>query len=279
MAHCGKSSDREMCVIPIEPPHKNVADNWWDESTNGKLVLKQHAMKNHHGEYLVDWSDMIALDTAGTSGEVKCSQFNFGVVVESLAGAYYRSNLITLGPRYILKNMLHIPITILPLIGSKSDVMQKASQLRQDLSELDKRTKVNLDTNESTIVYSFMNVSLGLEKSYHWISFRVNSARQVEAFNSRWHLVPLNKMGSTYFGEHDGFNETMCGVIEAKVHSSDGASVVSVTHATVPPFRIENRSSDHHLQFVQDHDDAVVFELPPMSTFVVCSFFGYLQYQ
>ena len=57
----------------------------------------------------------------------------------------------------------------------------------------------------------------------------------------------------------------MCGIIEAKVHSSDGGStVVSIAHAPVPPFQIENRSSTHYLQFVQDDDDAVVFELPPM---------------
>jgi len=59
----------------------------------------------------------------------------------------------------------------------------------------------------------------------------------------------------------------MCGILEVKTHSSDeGAMLVSITHATVPPFCIENRSNDHILRFVQDDADAVVFELPPMST-------------
>ena len=59
----------------------------------------------------------------------------------------------------------------------------------------------------------------------------------------------------------------MSGILEVKTHSSDeGAMLVSITHATVPPFCIENRSNDHILRFVQDDADAVVFELPPMSS-------------
>lgn len=59
----------------------------------------------------------------------------------------------------------------------------------------------------------------------------------------------------------------MCGILEAKVHTSDGNAVlVSITHATVPPFRIENRSSDQYIRFVQDDSEAVVFELAPMSS-------------
>ncbi len=38
----------------------------------------------------------------------------------------------------------------------------------------------------------------------------------------------------------------------------------TISHATVPPFRIENRSNTHHLRIAQYDDDAVVFELPPM---------------
>lgn len=59
----------------------------------------------------------------------------------------------------------------------------------------------------------------------------------------------------------------MCGILEAKVHTSDGGSILmSLTHAAVQPFRIENRSNDHYLRFVQDDAQAVVFELPPMNS-------------
>ena len=58
----------------------------------------------------------------------------------------------------------------------------------------------------------------------------------------------------------------MCGILEAKVHkSAEGAMLISITHAHVPPYCIENRTSDHYIRFVQNDDNAVVFELPPMS--------------
>lgn len=197
---------------------------------------------------------------------MQCKQVSFSVSIESLAGAFYRSNLVSFTPRFIVKNMLHIPITVLPISGSKSDVMQKAIQLRHSLAGDDKRMMLRLNKNESTILYNFMDVSLakGIEKTHRWAAFSVNASRQSDEYIPKWHLIPIDKIGSTYFGEHDGHNDTMCAIMEAKVHGYDGARVVSITHATVPPFRIENRSNDHCIQFVQDDTSAVAFELPPM---------------
>lgn len=55
----------ELHVIPLERPSLAVAQTWWDEQSNGKLVLKQHAIKGK-GHHLVSTSDKIVLDTAGT---------------------------------------------------------------------------------------------------------------------------------------------------------------------------------------------------------------------
>ncbi len=86
----------------------------------------------------------------------------------------------------------------------------------------------------------------------------------------QWHLIPVDLPETHYLGEHDGCFDTMCGIMEAKVHSSEGGTLLtSISHCDVPPFRIENRSSDHYLRFCQDDAEAVVFELPPMSTFVL----------
>ena len=66
MFHAGKSN-REMSVIPLECLRKEVADNWWDQSSNGRLVLQQHAIKDRNtGHHLAEWSDKIELDTAAT---------------------------------------------------------------------------------------------------------------------------------------------------------------------------------------------------------------------
>lgn len=262
MLHCGKL-DRYMSVIQLEYPRKAIAEKWWDVSCNGSLVMKQHG---HTGDLRTHiWSETISLDSAGTSEEIQCGQFSFSVTVESLAGSFYRSNLITLAPRFILKNKLHINITILPICGTKSDAMQKARELRQSLSEHDERRMLNLCSNESTIIYNFVNITAAnvAKITRRWIAFCVNSTKHGNS-SYKWHLIPIEKTGSTYFGEHDGLNSTMSGIVEAKVHQYDGAKVASVTHVSVPPFRLENRSSDHVIQFVQDDDDAIVFELLPM---------------
>jgi hypothetical protein len=156
MLHCGKS-DREMSVIQLECPRKDIATQWWDASCNGNLVMKQHALtsdiRNH------TWSETISLDSAGTCEEIQCGRFTFSVTVESLAGPFYRSNLITLAPRFILKNLLHIGITILPICGTKSDALQKARELRRGLSGHDERNKLDLCANETTIIYNFIKIT------------------------------------------------------------------------------------------------------------------------
>lgn len=265
MFHAGKSN-REMSVIPLECPRKEVADNWWNESSNGRLVLQQHAIKDRNtGHHLAEWSDKIELDTAGTSRSIQCGQYIMNANIESLAGAFYRSNLITLAPRYIVKNMLHIEVDILSLSGSLHEVMQKVRHLRHGLTKYYEKMNLRVGPNESTIISNFIDVSFvkGIDKS-RWGAFCVNSPKRGDGLQNKWHLIPMDTNGSTYFGEHDGCFDTMCGVLEAKVHVSDGTRIVSITHASVPPFRIENRSNDHTLQFVQNDDDAIVFELPPM---------------
>ena len=266
MFHTGKS-DREMSVIPLECLRKEVAENWWDENSNGRLVLQQHAIKDRNtGHHLAEWSEKIELDTAGTSRSIQCGQYIMNANIESLAGAFYRSNLITLAPRYIVKNMLHIEVNILSLSGSLHEAMQKVRHLSNGLTKQEGKFILRVGPNESTIISNFVDVSFvkGIEKSHRWGAFRVNSSQRGDGLQNKWHLIPMDKIGSTYFGEHDGIFDTMCGILQVKVHLSDGTRVVSITHATVPPYRIENRSNDHTLRFVQNDSDAIVFELPPM---------------
>jgi hypothetical protein len=263
MLHCG-NSDQEISVIPLECPRKDITERWWDSDCNGKLVWKQQAIRSDIRHPC--WSENIELEQVGTSVEIQSHDMTFSVHIASLAGEFYRSKLITLLPRYVLKNMLHIGVTILPVCGGKSDVLRKARQLRQGLSEQDDKMKVYLHPKESTILYNFTTTI----KAHRWVAFCVDSARQVDDYKCKWHLIPLSKLGSTSFGEHDGLNDTLCGIVESKLQITDGARIVSIIHASLPPFRIENRSNDHVIQFVQDDDDAVVFELPPMHSCGYC---------
>jgi hypothetical protein len=134
--------------------------------------------------------------------------------------------------------MLHIGGTILPVCGSETNVLQKAHQLRQSLTEHNEKIKVSLDRRESTILYNFMDTT----RSHHWVAFCVNATCQGDDFKCKWHLISLNKLGSTSFGKYDGLNDTMCGIVEAKVQVSNDARVVPTIHASIPP--LPNREQE-----------------------------------
>ena len=111
LMHCSKSDEtnatllqgsRQISVIPLECPRKAVVRNWWDEGTNGKLVLNKNAIVDDKS-HIVDWSERINLEAAGTNGEVHCDCYVLQAQIESLAGAFHRSNLIKLTPRFIGK--------------------------------------------------------------------------------------------------------------------------------------------------------------------------------
>ncbi|KAL7554677.1 hypothetical protein ACHAWF_018946 [Thalassiosira exigua] len=261
---------KAISVIPIECPSREVlARNWWDESTNGPLVFPQKCPIEGKGHNLVDWSEDIDLDEVGTSKGVFCRRgkapgFIFNVKIDSLAGAFHRSNLVSFTPRFVVKNLLHISISILPIYGGDHDAMRKASQLRQGLKERDERQKINVGIGESTALFNFQNVNTQIETPRHWVAFCVNASRYGANFKSKWHLIPLDRTDTHNLGEHDGCYDTMCAILQAKVQDSEGSMVVSISHAPVPPFRIENRSNTHFLRFAQDDAEAVVFELPPM---------------
>jgi hypothetical protein len=111
LLHCSKSGEtnakmvqgsRQLSVIPLESPRREVLRSWWDEDTNGKLVLKKNAIVKSKYQ-VTDWSQKINLDAAGTNGEIHCDCFVLEANIETLAGTFYRSNLIKLTPRFIGK--------------------------------------------------------------------------------------------------------------------------------------------------------------------------------
>ena len=166
---------------------------------------------------------------------------------------------------YVVKNTLHISISILPLAGNPRDARKMASRLTECLSASDQRSLVHLLPGESTVIYKFKKIHHTVDRSYRWIAFLVNASRFGTNFKCKWHLVPLDVMQSNLFAERDGVNDTLCGIVEAKVHSSPTGSILTtIAHSDTPPFRIENRSQSHYLQFAQDDVEADIFELPPM---------------
>ena len=61
--------------------------------------------------------------------------------------------------------MLHIHISIIPLIGGLYDALRKARQLRQELTKQDEKLKQDLSPGDSLLLYHFHNISGGLVSS------------------------------------------------------------------------------------------------------------------
>lgn len=149
---------------------------------------------------------------------------------------------------------------MITLSGSLQDVIRKAQQLRDNPTPHDKNEELILRPGESTICYTFHDLTFeGVESSRKWVAFRVNTARSNNMPQAKWHIVPTDRMDLFHYGEHDGL-DTMCGILEAKVHSSSfGGILLAILHSVRPPYRIENRSSSSYVQFVQDDDYATLF--------------------
>lgn len=185
-----KNVSRAISVLSVEYPSRRVAEQWWNPKTNGALVIQKRAKIEQKGKGVIRWSDKIELDVgkttllltilvqafrylttfsllaAGTHGEIECNnQFIFNVSIDSLAGAFHRSNLINITPRFIVKNMLHIHVSIIPLIGGLYDALRKARQLRQELTKQDEKLKQDLSPGDSLLLYHFHNISGGLVSS------------------------------------------------------------------------------------------------------------------
>lgn len=129
-----------------------------------------------------------------------------------------------------MRNDLHMHLSLVALSGTLTEAINKTRQMRYFLTEFDSKANVDLAPGESTVIYSFINVG-GVGNSHRWISFRVNASRHDGKSYPRWHLVRVDKNGSTYLGEVDKRN-VMVGIIDATVNRSGGSSLlVSVSSA------------------------------------------------
>ena len=83
------------------------------------------------------------------------------------------------------------------------------------------------------------------------------------------HIIKADVFGSSYYVERDGVRDSPAGIVKVDVQQAGPTTVTSVMISPRSPFRCENRSTSHYIQFVQDDHTATVIELPPMS---FCSF-------
>lgn len=251
-------NQQELSVIPIEGGSHNLLEQWWDSTECGQLS-SQSVLLRRDGKALANWSESISLNAVGTLGQILCGNIVLGVSIETLTGIFHRSNSISFVPRFIVQNSLHVDLSILCLYGLVNDAKGYAS------SNISSNSVVKITQTESTAIYSFHDISkysVGTKKRFLCVCS--GSSAQVNLDQS--HIVLVDEPGRQYFNERSGKYGSIGKIIGIEVSMAGPTMMIRIFNASfIPPYRLENRSSEFYLQFVQDDAAGEPVELPPMT--------------
>jgi hypothetical protein len=254
---------REISAIPLESVSSTVMSVWWNEEKNGELVLSRPLLRKS-GKTLVNWSDSVGLDQAGTTGEINCGGILVAVGIETLTGMFHRSNLVTFLPRYVVQNCTNYTITIAPFHGNPGDIAGHLSS-QKSLTFAEREERCTLEPGQSTIVYKFDDVaSFGTSGPHRFICFKTHET--LWKTREKWHLMLADVSDPQYFAERDHASDKIIDLLGAENVQVKASTVIKLFQCERPPLRIENRSNEHVIRFVQDENPAGVWmELPPMT--------------
>jgi hypothetical protein len=267
-----------VTVAPNEAPNMKVVNDWWNKKNNGEVKCPPiQLVKN--GVQLVEASEKIGLDNVGLESEIQCGSFVYGVTVETMTGVFHGSNLMTIWPRFFVRNEFAMPIEVVAICGKKEALMKSTDRDWDAKKYVDK--VVRLQPRESCVIFNFDKAFSGGNTSEHtrFICFRVlqqfegeqepttmNQSSYNASGKKRVHLVPANVLGSFYYSERMHGCNGLARVLVCKNTKSEATTIVTISDSSShPPFRLENRSTDHSILFIQDDDFAEPIVLPPMT--------------
>lgn len=205
--------------IAVQVRNIHMDNPFWDHQ-NGNLVpsgdtnMINSNLPSH-------WSNRIRLDAAGTSFELNCGSHMLGASIKTLTGVFHRSNLVTILPRYILKNGCTIAIEFIPVLGSLQDVkiLCKRLNVQQEYFNVVEDmllivTKLNF--RDSTIIQLFSALSLvsltGLKQRFILVRFLDDQA----SVDCNWRIVPVDSSGLTYFPVQCGVAGEIIGAMHVR---------------------------------------------------------------
>ena len=186
--------------MEVQVRNMHVDNTFWDYR-KGNLVPSGDSKTSS------SWSNRIKLDAAGTSFELNCGSHLLGTSIETLTGVFHRSNLVTILPRYILKNECRIEIELIPVLGSLQDTKNLCKRLNaqqelinivHDMSLM--KTKLNFE--DSTMIQLFSPLSLvsltGIKQRFLLVRFHEDQA----SVDCNWKVISADSSGLTYFPVH-----------------------------------------------------------------------------
>ena len=285
------SGDRDLINLegnsvscaPNEGPFPHVVNNWWNKDLNGEVKCSPTTLVPKSGNPGDSESNKIGLDNVGQEAEIMCGSLIFRVSVETMTGVFHGSNLTTLWPGYFVRNEFTEPIDIVALSG-KRQTLQSTIDHDWD-SELYESRIVRIAPRSSCVIYSFdpartHGYHLNASSMDRFVAFRtvtkgdngvatsVNDSHA--AFSSegkkKTHLIPVRALGNFYYSERLPGSVGLSKVIVCKNTKSEASTILTISDSSAhPPYRIENRSNDHSIIFIQDDDFAEPIMLPPMT--------------
>jgi len=178
-----------------------------------------------------------------------------------MIGAFYRSNLVTFQPRFIVTNQLMCPIIIAPIQGPHDDI--KALLDVYNDHEFVRYTidSCTLAPGQSTIIYRFSEVTnLPVLSRSRFICFKTQGIGR----KRKWHFILPDSVDPQYCAERSDVTNAIIDIVRIENQQVDASNIFTLLHCKSPPLRVENRSNEHFIRFVQSGED-IVTELAPMT--------------
>jgi hypothetical protein len=234
----------------LVPDRNDLAYTLWDECQE-KLVLQKPTFdeKGRH------WSQYFDV-APGNTGELTTTCGSFSVQVNPLPGLFHRTSAVTLFPRFIIVNQLPIGVLIQPIMGYLPTVSSSTI--------VNSQNAIELLPNESGILYAFTQLPLRTfevgEEFNHKRSIWVQALGMGSWNHSR--PISLDDLGEinvwlpvkqSHIDTSDQSSSKI--LISASVMLQESLVVVTIKDiSNTPPYRLENRSLTHTLEYRQQHN-------------------------
>jgi hypothetical protein len=238
-------------AISLVPDRNDLAYTLWDSREHLVLQKPTFDEKGRH------WSQYFDV-APGNTGELTTTCGSFSVQVNPLPGLFHRTSAVTFFPRFIIVNQLPIGVIIRPVMGTLPTMAPSTT--------INPQNPIELSPNESGILYAFTQLSLHrtfevgeeiIHKRWIWV--------QALGASSSNHSRPISLDD---IGEIDvwlpiiqtpGLDNTDSSasklLISASVMLQDSLVVVTLRDISkTPPYRLENRSLTHSLEYRQRHN-------------------------
>lgn len=223
-----KLSIRPVDIVPEEEDHWNQ-----DLGVNVRKYVPDFSSTG--------WSSYLEVHQVGVNIEVKGSGYVLSCEVSVLPSQFRHTKVVTLYPRYVVKNRLEQALQVTPVMIDKHGLAK--------LSSNEDRLMAQLEKNDALIVYKFegsAKASAAIRARDTTMTVDIDGAKMGDWMPN----VPLGSNSS-----YDAWAQSPMGdgpLVRTTVQHIGNTIFANMTdNSKVPAFRLENRSALHSLRYIQ----------------------------